>query len=322
MEEIEVQGEMHQLLGFVPTRIFLTINHATLVSIGIDEAYEMPWKELVKLMIEEYCPRNAIQKLENKMVPEESDKIERLIWGFPDNIQGPCTVKCTSCKKVGHMARNQNCGNKAANNDSHRRAYALRGGDGNPDSNVVTGILLVQQVEFQIDLVLGVAPVARAPYRLALSKMQDFSAQLQELTDKGFIRPSSIHGLDEPCVKPIPGQSVKYEWGVKEEVAFQLLKQKLCSAPILVLPEGSENFMVYCDASWATQQLNSGNSFALTVAKYSSSRIFITSSGNALEHFIPNNPPLNLMLHLQSSFYNQMLIWRGCFNQLFILDYL
>ncbi|GJV80062.1 putative reverse transcriptase domain-containing protein [Tanacetum coccineum] len=34
-----------------------------------------------------------------------------------------------------------------------------------------------------------------------------------------------------------------------EEAAFQLLKQKLCSAPILALPEGSENFMVYCDAS-------------------------------------------------------------------------
>ncbi|GJR18735.1 putative reverse transcriptase domain-containing protein [Tanacetum coccineum] len=35
----------------------------------------------------------------------------------------------------------------------------------------------------------------------------------------------------------------------KAKAAFQLLKQKLCSAPILALPEGSENFMVYCDAS-------------------------------------------------------------------------
>nr|GEZ14203.1 retrovirus-related Pol polyprotein from transposon 17.6 [Tanacetum cinerariifolium] len=38
-------------------------------------------------------------------------------------------------------------------------------------------------------------------------------------------------------------------WGEKEEIAFQILKQKLCSALILALPEGSENFMVYCDAS-------------------------------------------------------------------------
>ncbi|GJT23843.1 putative reverse transcriptase domain-containing protein, partial [Tanacetum coccineum] len=44
-------------------------------------------------------------------------------------------------------------------------------------------------------------------------------------------------------------KSVKFDWGEKAEAAFQLLKQKLCSAPILALPEGSENFVVYCDAS-------------------------------------------------------------------------
>ncbi|GKB14132.1 putative reverse transcriptase domain-containing protein [Tanacetum coccineum] len=44
-------------------------------------------------------------------------------------------------------------------------------------------------------------------------------------------------------------KSVKFDWGEKAEAAFQLLKQKLYSAPILALPEGSEKFMVYCDAS-------------------------------------------------------------------------
>nr|GEU36726.1 putative reverse transcriptase domain-containing protein [Tanacetum cinerariifolium] len=48
-----------------------------------------------------------------------------------------------------------------------------------------------RQVEFQIDLVPGAAPVARSPYRLAPSDMQELSAQLKELSDKGFIRPSS-----------------------------------------------------------------------------------------------------------------------------------
>nr|GEU45539.1 putative reverse transcriptase domain-containing protein [Tanacetum cinerariifolium] len=42
---------------------------------------------------------------------------------------------------------------------------------------------------------------------------------------------------------------IKFEWGDKQEAAFQLLKQKLCSVPILALPEGSEDFIVYCDAS-------------------------------------------------------------------------
>ncbi|GKD46627.1 hypothetical protein Tco_1271272 [Tanacetum coccineum] len=53
------------------------------------------------------------------------------------------------------------------------------------------GLPPARQVEFQIDLVPGAAPVARAPYRLAPSEMQELSAQLQELSDKGFIRPSS-----------------------------------------------------------------------------------------------------------------------------------
>ncbi|GKF28567.1 putative reverse transcriptase domain-containing protein [Tanacetum coccineum] len=48
-----------------------------------------------------------------------------------------------------------------------------------------------RQVEFQIDLVPGAAPVARAPYRLVPSEMNELSEQLKELSDKGFIRPSS-----------------------------------------------------------------------------------------------------------------------------------
>ncbi|GKB88339.1 putative reverse transcriptase domain-containing protein [Tanacetum coccineum] len=44
-------------------------------------------------------------------------------------------------------------------------------------------------------------------------------------------------------------KSVKFEWGEKAEMAFQLLKQRLCSAPILALLEGSDNFVVYCNAS-------------------------------------------------------------------------
>ncbi|GJX07479.1 putative reverse transcriptase domain-containing protein [Tanacetum coccineum] len=53
------------------------------------------------------------------------------------------------------------------------------------------GIPPTRQVEFQIDLIPGVAPVARAPYQLALSEMKELSDQLKELSDKGFIRPSS-----------------------------------------------------------------------------------------------------------------------------------
>ncbi|GJX68908.1 putative reverse transcriptase domain-containing protein [Tanacetum coccineum] len=231
-----------------------------------------------------------------------------------------------------------------------------------------------RQVEFQIDLVLGATPVARASYRLAPPELQELSTQLQELSNKGFIRPSSspwgtpvlfvkkkdgsfrnyidyrelnkltvkkrypllriddlfdqlqgssvyskidlrsgYHQLrvrdedipkmafrtryghyeaEERCnaehltlilellkkeemysrsfkgclagyyrrfnegfskiAKPVTKltqKSVKFEWTEKAEAAFQLLKKKLCSASILALPKGSENFMVYYDAS-------------------------------------------------------------------------
>ncbi|GJS40052.1 putative reverse transcriptase domain-containing protein [Tanacetum coccineum] len=190
------------------------------------------------------------------------------------------------------------------------------------------GLPPTRQVEFQIDLVPGAAPVARAPYRLAPSEMKELSEQLKELSDKGFIRPSSspwgapvlfvkkkdgsfrmcidyqnmnkLNGeetvnhapkefyeyliklsRDEDWTSPkstneirqfldlaryyqrfiegfskiakpmtkLTQKNVKFEWGDKQEAAFQLLKQKLCSAPILALPEGSEDFIAYCDAS-------------------------------------------------------------------------
>ncbi|GJZ92596.1 putative reverse transcriptase domain-containing protein [Tanacetum coccineum] len=50
-------------------------------------------------------------------------------------------------------------------------------------------------------------------------------------------------------VRKLAQKSVKFDWGEKEEATFQMLKHKLCSALILALLEGSENFLVYCDAS-------------------------------------------------------------------------
>ncbi|GKB96341.1 putative reverse transcriptase domain-containing protein [Tanacetum coccineum] len=150
-----------------------------------------------------------------------------------------------------------------------------------------------RQVEFRIDLIPGAAPVARAPYRLAPSEMKELSKQLQELSEKGFIRSSSSpwgapvffvkkkkdgsnkeeHGehlktilnllrseklyakfikefslISKPLTK-LTQKNKPYVWGDDEEEAFQTLKLKLCSAPILSLPKGIEDFFVYCDAS-------------------------------------------------------------------------
>ncbi|GJT07523.1 putative reverse transcriptase domain-containing protein [Tanacetum coccineum] len=71
---------------------------------------------------------------------------------------------------------------------------------------------------------------------LAGFTIEDFS--------KGFPR------IAKPMtMPPLTQKKIKFEWVDKQEAAFQLLKQKLCSAPILALPEGSEDFIAYCDAS-------------------------------------------------------------------------
>nr|GEX11165.1 putative reverse transcriptase domain-containing protein [Tanacetum cinerariifolium] len=59
---------------------------------------------------------------------------------------------------------------------------------------------------------------------------------------KGFLK------IAKPMTK-LTKKNVKFDWSEKAEATFYLLKKKLCSAPIMALPEGSENFVVYYDAS-------------------------------------------------------------------------
>ncbi|GJU05422.1 putative reverse transcriptase domain-containing protein [Tanacetum coccineum] len=153
------------------------------------------------------------------------------------------------------------------------------------------GLPPARPVEFQIDLIPGAAPVARAPYRLAPSEMKELSEQLQELSDKGFIRPSSspwgapvlfvkkkdgsfrmcidYRELNKLTVKnryPLPriddlfdqlqGSSIYSKIDLRSgyhqlrvrEQDIPKTKFQTC-APILALPKGSEDFVVYCDAS-------------------------------------------------------------------------
>nr|GEU69870.1 reverse transcriptase domain-containing protein [Tanacetum cinerariifolium] len=169
----------------------------------------------------------------------------------------------------------------------------------------IPGLPPVRQREFQIELVLGAAPVARAPYRLAPSEMQELSNQLQEkeklyakfskcdfwisvvqflgniIDNQGLhIDPAKIEAVKNWASPTTPTEirqflrlagyyqrfikdfskiaksltelnqkNKKYIWGKDQETAFQLLKQKLCEALILALPEGNDDFVVYCDAS-------------------------------------------------------------------------
>ncbi|GJT28804.1 putative reverse transcriptase domain-containing protein [Tanacetum coccineum] len=124
----------------------------------------------------------------------------------------------------------------------------------------LSGLPPTRQVEFQINLMSGAAPVARAPYRLTPSEMKELLWQLQELSDKGFIRPNLQSGYHQLRVREedipktafktryghyefqrfIKGLSkvakpmtklmqkkVAFEWGDKQEAAFQTLKKDI-----------------------------------------------------------------------------------------------
>nr|GFA13673.1 hypothetical protein [Tanacetum cinerariifolium] len=120
-----------------------------------------------------------------------------------------------------------------------------------------------QPVEFQIDLIPGARPVARGPYRLAPSEMKELSEQLHELTYKGFIRPSSLPwGAPVLFVKKKDGSGIHVDpakiesskdWSSPKMPTkihqFLGLAGYYRSAPILALPKGSKDFVVYCDAS-------------------------------------------------------------------------
>nr|GEW72004.1 putative reverse transcriptase domain-containing protein [Tanacetum cinerariifolium] len=164
--------------------------------------------------------------LNPNMVPNNEKLMEVFIGGLPRSIEGNVTASkpqtlCRVCNKVGHLTKN--CTNKGpatesnlqpvsvichayeekghyrsqcskTNINANGRTYLLRDKNAHQDPNVVTelpGLPPVRQVEFQIDLIPETAPVAHAPYQLAPSEMQELSNQLQELVDRGFIRPSS-----------------------------------------------------------------------------------------------------------------------------------
>nr|GFC20166.1 hypothetical protein [Tanacetum cinerariifolium] len=63
------------------------------------------------------------------------------------------------------------------------------------------------------------------------------------------VDPAKVEAIKSWTALKSSTENKNYEWGKEEEEAFQLLKDKLCSAPILALPKGSEDFVVYCDAS-------------------------------------------------------------------------
>nr|GEZ73063.1 hypothetical protein [Tanacetum cinerariifolium] len=194
------------------------------------------------------------------MVSDSEKLLEAFIGGLPRSIKGNVTAS-----KPQTLEEDINIAQRLIGSDEKRLEdipVVKEFPDVFPED--LPGLPPVRQVEFQINLIPGTAPVARAPYRLAPSEMQDLSNQLQELIDIGFIRPKVrqflgltgyyqrfIEGflkIAKPLTK-LTQKHKKYIWEEDQDSAFQLLKLKLCKDSILGLPEGNDDFVVYCDAS-------------------------------------------------------------------------
>nr|GEV55958.1 reverse transcriptase domain-containing protein [Tanacetum cinerariifolium] len=99
----------------------------------------------------------------------------------------------------------------------------------------LSGLPPQRQVEFRIDLIPGAMPVAKSPYRLAPSEMQELSEQLQEFQDKGFIRPSHslwvasvlfIKKKDDALRMRIDYRETKDDHEIHLKLVLGLLKKK------------------------------------------------------------------------------------------------
>ncbi|GJT18844.1 putative reverse transcriptase domain-containing protein [Tanacetum coccineum] len=116
----------------------------------------------------------------------------------------------------------------------------------------LSGLLPIREIEFRIELIPGATPVAKSPYRLAPSELEELSGQLKELQDKGlagyYRRFIENFSKIAKSFTILTQKSKTFDWGEEQELAFQTLKDKLCNAPVLALPDGSEDFVVYCDA--------------------------------------------------------------------------
>nr|GEV50484.1 putative reverse transcriptase domain-containing protein [Tanacetum cinerariifolium] len=242
-----------------------------------------------------------------------------------ENARG---ITCFECGVQGHYKseclklKNVNQGNRTGNGNAVARAYAIGTARTNLNSNVVTGakdkskekrledVPIVQdfpkvflkdlpgipptrQVEFQIDLVPGVVPVAQSKQEhkehlkliLELLKKEQLYAKFSKcefwipkvqflghvIDSQGIhMDPAKIESIKDWAppktatkIRQILGlagyyrrfiegflkiaksmtkltqKKVKFDWGDKQEAAFQIIKKNLCSAPILALPEGS-----------------------------------------------------------------------------------
>ncbi|GJW38117.1 putative reverse transcriptase domain-containing protein [Tanacetum coccineum] len=324
-------------------------NGVRIRTLSREVSVSMPWNDFKFMMIQEFYPSHEMQKLETELwnhamvgashaaYTDRFHKLSRMVAAMePKTMQNEVQI---SGALIDEAVRNGSI-----------KKVKKRGNVGEP-SRDRNDCHLSREIEFWIELIHRAVPIAKSPYRLAPSELEEFSGQLKELQDKGsqfflkidlrsgyhqlrvyeddipktafrtryglfkftlmpfgltnapaeehvehlrkvqflghvindngiHVDPSKIevvknwkaprtpsevrsflglagyyHRFIENFSKiakslTILTQKCKtFDWDEEQELAFQTLNDKLCNAPVLALPDGPKDFVVYCDAS-------------------------------------------------------------------------
>ncbi|XP_073019315.1 uncharacterized protein [Primulina eburnea] len=148
-------------------------------------------------------------------------------------------------------------------------------------SDNVSGIPLDREVDFSTELMPWTVPISKAPYRLALVEMKELKDQIQDLLDKGWHRGQPQQGRGSKrlaifeereeihsflglagyyrkfiqgfssIVVPMTGltkKNAKFIWGPECQESFDRLKQAMTTMPVLAMPSGQGECVVYTDS--------------------------------------------------------------------------
>nr|GEW59153.1 putative reverse transcriptase domain-containing protein [Tanacetum cinerariifolium] len=215
---------------------------------------------MIRADIDKYTTRfHKLARLVSRTVTLESKRIDHYIQGLASTIRR--TMETSQCQKCFHC-----CKGSPSRSKHHDECFFFFHRSFSTvifDSNAC----------------------CKSPYRLAPTEMQELSNQLNELQEKVnsegiHVDPNKIKAVKnwKPLKTPTEIRSLlglagyyrrfiasfskiakpltlltlknkKFEWGDEQENAFQMLKDMLCDASILSLPEGADDFVLYCDAS-------------------------------------------------------------------------
>ncbi|GJX38878.1 reverse transcriptase domain-containing protein [Tanacetum coccineum] len=196
--------------------------------IGVDQANQITWTEMKRLLTNKYCPRTEVRKMEDElynltvkgndlepyvrrfqelavlcpnMVPNTERLMEVFIGGLPRSIEGNVTAlkpqtleeAITISQRLMDQVMEKKSDEKRLEDIPVVREFPK------VFPKDLPGLPPVRQVEFQINLTPGATPVARAPYRLAPSKMLELLNQLQELADRELLKKEKLYAKFPKC---------------------------------------------------------------------------------------------------------------------------